>query len=77
MVWKIFSLFRNFKPLTFFGGLGILLLLLGILAGILPVYDFVRSGFTEVKRFPLAILAAALVLLASSLGSSRHHSSCR
>jgi hypothetical protein len=67
VVWKIFSLFRNFKPLTFFGGLGILALLLGILAGILPIYDFVRSGFTEVKRFPLAILAASLVLLASSL----------
>jgi glycosyltransferase involved in cell wall biosynthesis len=67
VLWKIFSLFRNFKPLTFFGGLGILVLLLGILAGALPVYDFIQSGFTEVKRFPLAILASALVLLASSL----------
>ena len=68
VVWKIFSLFRNFKPLTFFGSLGILVLLLGILAGSLPIYDFVKSGFTEVKRFPLAILATSLVLLASSLG---------
>jgi glycosyltransferase involved in cell wall biosynthesis len=68
VVWKIFSLFRNFKPLTFFGGIGILSLLMGILAGFLPVYDYIRSGFTEVKRFPLAILASALVLLASSLG---------
>jgi glycosyltransferase involved in cell wall biosynthesis len=67
VLWKIFSLFRNFKPLTFFGGLGILALMLGLLAGSLPVYDFIRSGFTEVKRFPLAILASALVLLAASL----------
>jgi glycosyltransferase involved in cell wall biosynthesis len=68
VVWKVFSLFRNFKPLTFFGGLGILVLILGILAGMLPIYDFIRSGFTEVKRFPMAILAASMVLLASSLG---------
>jgi len=67
VLWKIFSLFRNFKPLTFFGSLGILTLLAGIIAGSLPVYEFIQSGFTEVKRFPLAILASALVLLASSL----------
>jgi glycosyltransferase involved in cell wall biosynthesis len=67
VLWKIFSLFRNFKPLTFFGGLGILVLMLGLFAGMLPVYDFFQSGFREVKRFPLAILASALVLLASSL----------
>jgi glycosyltransferase involved in cell wall biosynthesis len=65
VVWKIFSLFRNFKPLTFFGGLGILLFMVGILAGILPIYGYVQSGFTEVRRFPLAILAASLILLAS------------
>lgn len=68
VIWKIFSLFRNFKPLTFFGSLGLLVLFMGILAGSLPIYDFVRSGFAEVKRFPLAILAASLVLLASILG---------
>ncbi len=68
VVWKIFSLFRNFKPLTFFGGLGILVLLAGILAGMLPIYEYIQSGFTEVRRFPLAILASALVLLASILG---------
>jgi glycosyltransferase involved in cell wall biosynthesis len=68
VIWKIFSLFRNFKPLTFFGGLGIFVLFLGLLAGSLPVIDFIRSGFTEVKRFPLAILAASLVLLAVILG---------
>jgi glycosyltransferase involved in cell wall biosynthesis len=68
VVWKIFSLFRNFKPLTFFGGFGILALILGILIGMLPVYDFIQSGFKEVRRFPLAILATSLVLLASSFG---------
>ena len=28
------------------------MLLLGILAGFLPVYEFVRSGFTEVRTLP-------------------------
>jgi glycosyltransferase involved in cell wall biosynthesis len=68
VIWKIFSLFRNFKPLTFFGGLGLVVLFIGILAGILPVFDYIRSGYTEIKRIPLAILATGLALLASSLG---------
>lgn len=67
VIWKIFSLFRNFKPLTFFGGLGLIVLLMAILVGTPPIYDYIRSGYTEVTRLPLAILATGLVLLASSL----------
>jgi glycosyltransferase involved in cell wall biosynthesis len=67
VLWKIFSLFRNFKPLTFFGGLALIVFFLGILAGIPPIYDYIQSGYTEVRRFPLAILATGLILLASSL----------
>lgn len=65
VIWKIFSLFRNFKPLTFFGSFGILALLLGVLAGIPPILGYIQSGYTEVRRFPLAILATGLVLLSS------------
>jgi glycosyltransferase involved in cell wall biosynthesis len=67
VLWKLFSLFRNFKPLTFFGGLGLIVFFLGIAAGIPPVYGFIRSGYAEVRHFPLAILATGLVLLASIL----------
>ncbi len=63
VLWKIFSLARAFKPLTFFGGAGLLLLVLGIAAGIPPIYGFIASGYREVRRFPLAILATGLVLL--------------
>ncbi len=63
VLWKLFSLARAFKPLTFFGGAGLLLVMLGIGAGIPPVYGFVASGYKEVQRFPLAILATGLVLL--------------
>lgn len=66
VVWKIFSLFRAFKPLSFFGGLGALLFVAGLAAGIPPVHGFIESGYTEVTRFPLAILATGLMILAFS-----------
>ncbi len=68
VLWKIFSLFRNFKPLTFFGGTGLILLVMGIIAGVPPVYNYVHSGYAEVGNIPLAILSMGLILLASSLG---------
>lgn len=62
VLWKIFSLFRAFKPLTFFGGVGLLLLLLGFFAGVPPILDYARLRFVE--HVPLAFLASGLVLLA-------------
>jgi len=62
VLWKIFSLFRAFKPLTFFGGIGLLLLLLGFFAGVPPILDYARMRFVE--HVPLAVLASALVLMA-------------
>jgi len=61
VLWKIFSLFRAFKPLTFFGGVGLLLVALGILAGLPPIFGYLSTGMVE--RFPLAILATGLVTL--------------
>lgn len=63
VLWKIFSLFRSFKPLTFFGGLGLLFLILGILAGIPPVHDYLTDPNHYVHHVPLAILAVGLVIL--------------
>jgi len=65
VLWKLFNLARAFKPLTFFGGAGLVLLVLGIVAGIPPIYGFVESGFAEVRRYPLAILATGLVILSA------------
>jgi len=64
VLWKIFSLFRAFKPLTFFGGLGIVLLLAGLLAGLPPILDYLEPGH-YVHHVPLAILATGLVLLSA------------
>lgn len=65
VLWKLFSLFRSFKPLTFFGSFGIILLVLGIAAGIPALCDFITLGY--VYHVPLAILATGLILL--SVGS--------
>jgi hypothetical protein len=63
ILWKIFSLFRAFKPLTFFGGMGLFCLLFGLLAGILPLYDYVTDPNHYVRHVPLAILATGMVVL--------------
>ncbi|MCX5676578.1 MAG: glycosyltransferase [Planctomycetota bacterium] len=62
VIWKILSLFRSCKPLTFFGGLGLVLLALGLGAGTLPLYEYVTIRY--VYRVPMAVLAASLVILA-------------
>ena len=63
VLWKIFSLFRAIKPLTFFGGVGLFLLACGIAAGIAPIYDYAVHRY--VYHVPLAILATGLILLAT------------
>lgn len=63
VLWKIFSLFRALKPLTFFGGIGLLLFVLGLAAGIPPIVGFIQTH--KVERFPLAILATGLMLLSA------------
>ncbi len=65
VLWKIFSLFRQLKPLTFFGLVAIFFFLLGLLAGIAPIHDYLTLPNHEVKRFPLAILATGLMLLSA------------
>jgi len=66
VLWKIFSLFRAFKPLTFFGSFGLLFLALGLLAGVLPIHDYFTNPNHRVDHVPLAILATGLILLSGS-----------
>ena len=65
VLWKIFSLFRAFKPLTFFGGLGLLLMILGFLAGIMPIHDYLTEPDHNVRHVPLAILATGSMILSA------------
>jgi glycosyltransferase involved in cell wall biosynthesis len=65
VLWKIFSLFRAFKPLAFFGSIGVVFLIAGLLAGIRPVQDYITDPNRYVRHVPLAILATGLVLLSA------------
>ena len=65
VLWKIFTLFRAFKPLTFFGGMGLLFFILGIAAGILPIRDYLTDPNHYVHHLPLAILATGLIILSA------------
>lgn len=60
ILWTILALFRDYKPLTFFGGLGSLLILLGLIPGGVAIYEFLETGL--VLRFPSAILSVGMIL---------------
>ena len=56
----LLALFRDYKPLTFFGGFGLFLMALGFIPGLVVTVEFLRTGL--VPRLPSAVLAVALVL---------------
>jgi len=56
----ILTLFRDYKPLTFFGIIGLIFIGLGMLPGVAVFAEFVRTGL--VTHLPSAVLAVALVL---------------
>jgi glycosyltransferase involved in cell wall biosynthesis len=55
----IFTLLRDYRPLTFFGGAGIMCVYLGVLPGLFVTYEFMQRGTV---RIPTAVLATGLVL---------------
>ena len=55
------TLFKDYRPLKFFGLVSVLFLLLGLIAGIPVIFDFARTGLVE--RLPTAILATAFMFL--------------
>lgn len=63
VLWKIFTLFREVKPLTFFGGIGLLFFALGTLAGIPPITEYLARPDHFITHVPLAILAMGLMLV--------------
>jgi hypothetical protein len=56
----IISLVRDYKPLTFFGGMGLVVIVLGFVPGIVVIVEFIKTGL--VPRLPSAVLAVGLVL---------------
>lgn len=62
----ILLIFKNHRPLPFFAVLGLAATLLGLLAGVPAVVDYVRFRF--VYHVPLAILAAGLCIVGTISG---------
>jgi glycosyltransferase involved in cell wall biosynthesis len=58
----IFSIFVKHRPLIFFSACGVIFSALALIAGGIPVIEYFQTG--KVARFPLAILASGLSILA-------------
>ncbi len=56
----IFRLFRDYKPLAFFGSIGMAMIAAAFIPGILVIYEFIETGL--VPRLPSAVLAVGMVL---------------
>jgi glycosyltransferase involved in cell wall biosynthesis len=54
------SLFRDYKPLTFFGAFGLVLIAASLVPGLLVIFEFIETGL--VPRLPSAVLAVGLAL---------------
>jgi hypothetical protein len=69
----LLALFRDYKPLTFFGSAGLLFLALALVPGLIVIIEFVNTGL--VRRLPLAVLAVILAgcgLLSLTVGLILH-----
>ena len=53
-------IFRDYKPLTFFGGVGLFIIALGLIPGIIVIYEFIETGV--VTRFSSVVLAVGAIL---------------
>ncbi len=60
---KILNLFRAYKPLSFFGLLALILVIIGGIIGIFPIIEYVQ--FQYVYSVPKAILASGIMVLAA------------
>ncbi len=58
---SIASLFKNYKPLVFFGALASLVFILGLVIGLPPILEFIATHY--VAKVPSAVLSAALMVL--------------
>ena len=69
ILFTIFDLFRTYKPLTVFGGAGLIMILLGWVIGLPVIFEYLQTGL--VPRLPSAVLATGLEmtgLLSVSVG---------
>ena len=67
VIRTIIGIFKNYRPMVFFGILALLCLGLSMLAGIPPVLEYLQYHY--VYKVPSAVLAMGLAILAILLGA--------
>ena len=55
------SLFKDYKPIMFFGICSILSLMLGLITGIPVIYEFIITGY--IRKLPSAVLSVGFILI--------------
>ncbi len=65
IMYTIFNILKDFRPLLFFSTMALTMLLSGFGLGLPIIVEYIHTGL--VPRFPTAILAASMVLLAFQL----------
>ena len=60
IIHTILALFRDYKPLTFFGAMGLMVIAAGFVPGLIVVFEFIETRF--ISHVPSAILAVGLVI---------------
>lgn len=60
VLMAIASLFKDYKPMAFFGWLALIFIVLGLIAGIPVIWEYTFTHLVE--RFPTALLAVALII---------------
>lgn len=66
VVKTIVKMFKDYKPLTFFTTIAVLLFVIGLLVGIPVIAEFVKTNY--ITKVPSSILATGIVLLSVIIG---------
>lgn len=62
VMWSILNIFREYKPMRFYGTLSSTFLLVGLILGAPVLYEFILTSY--VRHVPLAILSSGVVIIA-------------
>lgn len=62
VIMTLFDLAKDYRPLLFFGALALVFFVLGLLAGIPVIVEFIQTAY--IAKVPSAILASGLMVIA-------------